>query len=243
MRIFWSQVGDRVASVAEEFDYDTDPDRFRTNVQVVERYGLLGDVHTEVAARTGREQLWPLLDMGCGEGRLREAVGNTDRLIATDLSITMLSNALFPKLCSDMTQLPFRDGCFASAAALWCLYHVAEPRLAIQEAYRVLRPGGVFVTCAPSLHNDPEMAHLFDAPTPSTFDSEFAPDLVAEGFDDVEVDRWDMPAVTLPDTEAVTMYLRGRRMAEAQEAETATSIETPVTLTKRGALVWAYKSG
>ena len=32
-------------------DYDSDPARFRANVQAVEQYGLAADVHEEVADR------------------------------------------------------------------------------------------------------------------------------------------------------------------------------------------------
>jgi len=85
------------------------------------------------------------------------------------------------------------------------------------------------------------MAHLFAEPTPSAFDSEFAPDMVSEVFGKVEVDRWDMPAATLPDTEAVALFLRGRRMSGEEAAKLARTIEVPVTLTKRGCLVWAYR--
>ena len=56
------------------FDYDSDPDRFRSGVKAVERYGLLGDVHSEVAERIAREDLWPALDMGCGTGVLAMAL-------------------------------------------------------------------------------------------------------------------------------------------------------------------------
>lgn len=226
---------------AEHFDYDSDPDRFRSTVKAVERYGLMGDVHTEVADRIEREHLWPALDMGCGEGRFREALGDRGQLVATDLSRTMLAKAPAPKLCSDMTRLPLADNSFGSAVALWCLYHVPDPLDAIREARRVLRPGGLFVACCASIDNDPEMAHLFPEPEGSTFDSEFAPDLVAEVFGEVEADHWDVPAVTLPDVEAVTVYLRGRRMTDERAAETAKSIAVPVTLTKRGCLVWAHK--
>ncbi|MGH3770694.1 MAG: methyltransferase domain-containing protein [Pseudonocardiaceae bacterium] len=38
--------------------------------------------------------------------------------------------------------LPFRDGVFAEVTHLWCLYHLADPVVAITEAARVLRPGG-----------------------------------------------------------------------------------------------------
>jgi SAM-dependent methyltransferase len=225
----------------EDFDYDSDPDRFRSNVETVERYGLVGDVHTEVAQRIAAEGLWPALDMGCGEGRFREAMGDAGPMIATDLSMTMLQKAPSPRICSDMTRLPHENDRFGSAVALWCLYHLIRSVDAIREAYRVLRPGGLFVTCAPSIQNDPELAYLFDEPVPSSFDSEFAPDLVAEVFGEVEIDRWDMPAVTLPDAEAVTLYLRGRRMRAEEAADVAMSVKVPLTLTKRGVLVWAYK--
>ena len=42
-------------SVTEEFDYEDNPDRFRVNQEVVNRYGLVGDVHDEVAARVAKE--------------------------------------------------------------------------------------------------------------------------------------------------------------------------------------------
>jgi SAM-dependent methyltransferase len=179
--------------------------------------------------------------MGCGEGRFRAAMGDAGHLIATDLSMTMLQKTPSPRMCSDMTHLPHGSDRFGSAVALWCLYHLSSPVDAIREAYRVLKPGGLFVTCAPSINNDPELGYLFDEPTPSSFDSEFAPDLVAEVFGEVAMDRWDMPAVALPDVEAVALYLRGRRMTDEEAADLAKSVDVPLTLTKRGALVWAYK--
>ena len=230
----------RQGSVTEPFDYDEDPDRFRTNVSVVERYGLVGDVHEEVAARITAEDLWPALDLGCGEGRLQRAFGDRG-LISTDLSRTVLKVAPHPKCCADMTHLPIRDRSVGSASALWCLYHVSEPLQAIREVYRVLRPGGLFVACAPSLYNDPEMAHLFPDPTPTPFDSEVAAELVGEVFGEVHADRWDVHAVRLPDEEAVSAYLRGRRKSREEAAELAKKAAPPLKLTKRGALVWAYR--
>ena len=54
---------------AVSLDYDINPDRYRTSVTALEKYGLVGDVHPEVALRLADEELNPILDMGCGEGR------------------------------------------------------------------------------------------------------------------------------------------------------------------------------
>ena len=51
-------------------DYDRDPDRFRAGQEAVARYGLVADVHNLVAQRIETEHLQPVLDLGCGEGRL-----------------------------------------------------------------------------------------------------------------------------------------------------------------------------
>lgn len=227
------------AGRTERFDYDSDPDRFRSGVETVARYSLRGDVHEDVAERIIREGLWPALDMGCGEGRLKAAFGE-HRLFATDLSRTMLIRAPEPKFCSDMAHLPIRDGAFGSAAALWCLYHVPDPVAAIREARCVLRPGGLFVACSAARDSDPELAHLLDR-KPSSFDAEEAPDIVSSVFGEVEAERWDVPAVKLPDTDAVALFLRGRGKSDEEAAELAKTVEVPLKLTKRGVLVWGVK--
>jgi ubiquinone/menaquinone biosynthesis C-methylase UbiE len=56
--------------------------------------------------------------------------------------------------------LPFRAKCFAAVAALWMLYYLDEPALALAEASRVLRAEGNFVACTSSRYNDPEFASV-----------------------------------------------------------------------------------
>jgi SAM-dependent methyltransferase len=74
-----------------------------------------------------------------------------------------------------------------------------DPREAIAESCRVLRPGGLFVACAPSRHNDPELAAILcPAPAPqtaATFDAENGPEMARAYFAEVEVERWDAPLV------------------------------------------------
>jgi hypothetical protein len=60
--------------------------------------------------------------------------------------------------------------------------------------------------------------------------------MVAGVFGAVEVERWDGPFIHLPDADAVAMYLRGRGVDGV-----AAEIPTPLTITKRGVLVWARR--
>jgi hypothetical protein len=117
------------------------------------------------------------------------------------------------------------------------LYHLEEPPLAILEAKRVLRPGGLLAACAPSRTNDPELVPQGYPPT--TFDAEEAADIVAAVFgrSNVKTERWDTPLPTLKDRQEVADSARSHLLPEAF----ADAVNPPVTLTKRGCLVWARR--
>jgi hypothetical protein len=66
---------------------------------------------------------------------------------------------------------------------------------------------------------------------------------VEECFGSVEVEKWDAPLVRLPDTQAVAEYLFGRGMVRAEAEEAASRLRVPLTVTKRGCLVWGYRQG
>jgi SAM-dependent methyltransferase len=134
----------------------------------------------------------------------------------------------------DAGRLPYRSGSFAAVAALYMLYHLDDPTVAIAEARRVLEPGGRFFACTRARTSDPE---LTDSYPPTTFDAEGAPDLVAGvfGHDAIEVVRWDAPLLRLPDREAIRRYLRTHYLP----ASMADQLTAPLTVTKRGCLVIA----
>lgn len=126
-------------------------------------------------------------------------------------------------------------------ALLYVLYHLDSPASALAEARRVLRPGGLVAVAAPSRRDSPELA--FALPERSlTFDAELAPGLVAEHFAEVEVRAWDQPLLVLPDHEAVRDHLIGKGTDPRAAAEAARATAVPLTITKRGALVWARAS-
>jgi SAM-dependent methyltransferase len=223
-------------------DYDRDPGRFRANVVAVERYGLAADVHEDVARRLAAEGLAPVLDLGCGEGRLvRPARARGLAVVALDDSSTMLQAVPDPRVRGDARRLPFGRACFGAVAALYMLYHLRDPREAIAESHRVLRPGGLFVACAPSQYNDPELSAALGPAPPATFDAENGPAMVGDCFAGVEVERWDAPLVHLPDREALRLYLRGLQLSHRELQRALACVTTPLTLTKRGALIWGRK--
>jgi SAM-dependent methyltransferase len=222
-------------------DYDARPERYRLGMALA-RTHTRGDLYAEVATLLQRAPARLILDVGCGEGILTTAVTAAGmrgaRVVGLDASATMLRAHPGPKIRADAAALPFRNNVLDAVVAINVLYHLADPRGAIVESHRVLRPGGLFIAAAPSRADSPELAAVW-RPPPSTFDAEDAPALVGSVFPDPQMRRWDAPLVTLPDPEAVRDYLIVRFVPPAEAA--AVTVPTPITVTKRGALVWARK--
>jgi ubiquinone/menaquinone biosynthesis C-methylase UbiE len=102
-----------------------------------------------------------LLDVATGPGYVAaEAAKRGARVVAIDFSAIMIERARraiagveFRE--ADATALPFRDESFDAVTMNYGLLHLARPELAIEEAQRVLRPGGRF---AFSVWASPELA-------------------------------------------------------------------------------------
>lgn len=221
-------------------DYDTDPGRSRT--EVLEKYGFGGDIHEDVAARITAKRLSPVLDVGCGRGRLIRLLRDLGvAVVGFDASPTMLRAAPGPRVREDAGALPFTDESFQGAAALYMLYHLPDPQVTLAECHRVLKPGGLFVACSPSRHDDPELAPYLPEEPPVTFDAESGPGMIGEHFQDIELDQWDLPYYRLPDREAVVKYLYSRQYSRAVADRVADQVDLPITVTKRGAIIYGYK--
>lgn len=97
-----------------------------------------------------------ILDVGCGGGwstlLLREQGHDAEGL---DLHGERLEAAnVLPELRytqGDAQSLPFADGSFDVVSMYQVLEHVPEPRKALEECLRVLRPGGRIVVVGPNL--------------------------------------------------------------------------------------------
>lgn len=103
-----------------------------------------------------------VLEAGCGTGKdavaLRTLVGPEGRVVGVDSSQVMVSQAVerAPKTGSpvefylgDAQRLTFADGTFDGVRSSRLLCHVDEPRRALSEMTRVLRPGGHLVAIEP----------------------------------------------------------------------------------------------
>src|SRR5258708_23896551 len=111
-------------------DYDSDPGRWQSHQSP-------RDVDEIIAP----DLRGPVLDVGCGEGRLASLLGGAVRWVGVDSSPTQIAaNPYRPVVRADMRALPFRDGALAEVAHLWCLYPLDAPAVAIPSPPPVLPP-------------------------------------------------------------------------------------------------------
>ena len=224
-------------------DYDSDPGRFLSAGKHSH-----DDVHPYVAARFAVAAARTVLDVGGGNGRLARLLpGLSMRCLLIDLSPAMLSLAPRPVVRADGARLPVAGACADAVAALYTLYHYDDPLEPIREARRVLRPGGLFAACAPNRDSDPELARAVPGwGAASPFDGEDAESIVASVFsapgDTVQAERWDGLRLTLSSVPDAAACLRVYGLSAAAATDAAATLDLPLTLTKRGCIVYATKA-
>ncbi|ATG55080.1 bifunctional demethylmenaquinone methyltransferase/2-methoxy-6-polyprenyl-1,4-benzoquinol methylase UbiE [Brachybacterium ginsengisoli] len=129
---------------------------------IAKRYDLMNDV-----AAMGQVGMWrdlmvealeigpggQVLDLAAGTGTSSAAIARTGaRVVAADFSLGMMSEgrrrgAPVPFVGADGQHLPFAEDSFDAAVISFGLRNVHEPKLALAEMVRVVRPGGRVVVC------------------------------------------------------------------------------------------------
>ncbi len=153
-----------------------------------------------------------LIDVACGPGVVTAAIAPGARSVtAFDATAAMLdkararcakaglANVAFER--GDAEQLPFADARFDGLVTRLAIHHFADPRRALAEMFRVLRPGGVAVIVdvvssedrrESDLHNaierlrDPSHVRMLAA-------SELDAGVAGAGFSLAGQETWDMP--------------------------------------------------
>jgi glycosyltransferase involved in cell wall biosynthesis/ubiquinone/menaquinone biosynthesis C-methylase UbiE len=97
-----------------------------------------------------------VLDVGCGDASNYQAwlVKQVKGLTAIDISRTGIENAKrmgINGILHDLSErFPFDDNRFDGATCIEVLEHLYDPKFAVTEMYRVLKPGGLLVTSVPN---------------------------------------------------------------------------------------------
>ena len=92
-----------------------------------------------------------VVDVAVGSGALvpalRDAAGPSGRVVTLDRSLGMLrrSSASVPRAQSDAARLPLADASADVVVAAFVLFLLPDARRAVEEAERVLRPGGLLL--------------------------------------------------------------------------------------------------
>jgi ubiquinone/menaquinone biosynthesis C-methylase UbiE/DNA-binding transcriptional ArsR family regulator len=157
---------------------------------------LFGDRFHLAALTAFADRTWTVGDLGCGTGRVSEALAPfVARVIAVDASGAMLQAARRRLHASDnvdlrrgeLEALPIDEAQLDAATLMLVLHHVTEPARALAEVARTLKPGGRLILVDMLPHDREQyrqqMGHVWMG-----FSNEHIEQLIGEaGFRDVRV--------------------------------------------------------
>lgn len=91
------------------------------------------------------------LEIGGGTGAVSSVLSGKSTVVHSDIAPEMCRVARrkwnLPSVCFDAEAMPFADASFDRVLGAEMIYYLAHPKRCMQEAFRVLRPGGCLVIC------------------------------------------------------------------------------------------------
>ena len=131
---------------------------------------ILGNFNPTLVFEPHLQDASIIADLGCGTGEMLAALLDSGKktLIGVDVSPEMLEQARLrlPESSNlelrigELEHLPMREQEADAALMSMVLYHVSEPEKAIQEVYRVLNPGGLFLLVDFLKHNQEQIKDI-----------------------------------------------------------------------------------
>ncbi len=102
-----------------------------------------------------------MLDMGCGNKPYSDIYPNIDEYIGVDLPLSVSANKLDKRadVHGSVLALPFKRNSFDTVVSNQVIEHIAEPKIMLQEAYRVLKKDGHLILTAPMTWGLHEIPH------------------------------------------------------------------------------------
>jgi ubiquinone/menaquinone biosynthesis C-methylase UbiE len=193
------------AATVQQQHYDDIADAYTANLGYPHTIAYMEYLDQELEDVVGPGELGTCAELCCGKGEAFALLGNKMSLgVGIDVSTSMLrngknatSNKQLHFVQGDATRLPLASGQFDSVVILGGIHHVPDRHALFSEAFRILKPGGVFIWREPLddfwlwkalraivYRLSPMLDHLTERPL--TYD-ETAPVLKDAGF---ELQEW-----------------------------------------------------
>jgi ubiquinone/menaquinone biosynthesis C-methylase UbiE len=123
---------------------------------IAKKYNELNNKFHWINVKESLKFRHPILDLGCGFGEFSGVFfeGQIEMGIDISLDDLIVANKInkYKKLVTaDARYLPFKDKSFSTIVSISVLEHIPNMQKAIKEAYRVLKPGGIFIITMPTL--------------------------------------------------------------------------------------------
>lgn len=161
------------------------PEILRRQYSTDEKLRVRIETHLRFSTATGTWADWLLdlldvqgdervLDIGTGNGGIllplaRRLLSGRGHVTGLDMSAGMIEGARrtveserlnVTFVLGDAQHLPFPDASFDIVMANHMLYHVPDIEAAVREAYRLLKPGGIFLAATNTERNMPQLGEI-----------------------------------------------------------------------------------